>query len=110
MKTLLFGLALVAAAGCMSARPVGPLAKVMKPAKAPAPSPEATATAPEPDAAPARRPTPPAILITEAEVSPTNPSAAAEKLMSEFEYDRKSALPAPRTAEVSRYKGGVKQN
>jgi hypothetical protein len=64
---------------------------------------------PDPVTVPAPRPTPPALLITPGEVTAENPTAAAQKLMSEFEYDRKTIPEVPRTAEVSVYKGGVKQ-
>ena len=38
------------------------------------------------------------------------PEAAAQKLMSELEADRKNMPARPVTAEISRYKNGVKQN
>ena len=110
MKTLLFGLTLVGGLGCMTAQPVGPMAKAMKPAKGPAAAEKDAPAAAEVAPAPAGRPTPPALLITEAEVGPENTAAAARKLMTEFEFDRKSAAPPSRTAEVSVYKGGMKQN
>jgi hypothetical protein len=55
------------------------------------------------------KPTPPMNLIYPDEVSPENPQAAIQRLKNELEADQKSIPAAPLTAEVSRYKGGVKQ-
>jgi hypothetical protein len=49
-------------------------------------------------------------LIYPDEVSPENPQAAVQKLRNELESDGKNIPSPPMTAEVSRYKGGVKQN
>ena len=83
----------------------GPLAKHPHPPAAPKdpdiPEPPSSVTA--------QRLTPPAMLIEAGDVNADNADTAARKLANEFEYDWKT-LPAPsKTAEVSRYKGGVKQ-
>ena len=100
MKTLIFGIALVTGVGCMNIQPVGPMAKMMPPKpKAADPS--------EPQVVTPPKPVPPASLIQPSDVTDDNPHAAAQKLMSELEADRKT-MPATKTAEVSRIKGGVK--
>jgi hypothetical protein len=106
VKTTLLGLTLAAAVGCVQMQPVGPLAKVTGTPKGPTP---AADPADEPVTVPAPRPTAPAMFIVPAEVSADNPTAAAQKLLAEFESDRKTTPPPPRTAEVSVIKGGVKQ-
>ncbi|MBX9578830.1 MAG: hypothetical protein K2X87_00855 [Gemmataceae bacterium] len=106
MKTTLLGLTLAAAVGCVQMQPVGPLAKSIGTPKGPAPAAAADDPA-DPVTVPAPRPTAPALFVVPAEVSADNPAAAAQKLMAEFESDRKST-PAPRP-EVSVIKGGVKQ-
>jgi hypothetical protein len=64
---------------------------------------------PPPVTVPAIKPTPPMNLIYPDEVSPENPQASIQKLKNELEADGKNIPAAPLTAEVSRYKGGVKQ-
>ena len=58
---------------------------------------------------PAVKPTPPLNIIYPDEVSPENFQTSIQKLKNELETDRKNIPAAPLTAEVSRYKGGVKQ-
>jgi hypothetical protein len=107
MRALLFGLLVVGGVGCAQFQPVGPLAKTMGAPKGRPPSDKDAP--PDPVTVPAQRPTPPALLITPGEVTAENPTAAAQKLMSEFEYDRKTMPAAPKTAEISVIKGGVPQ-
>jgi hypothetical protein len=108
VKTLLLALATLALVGC-GIHPVGPLANHLpgggtEKAK---PLPEAPV---EPLAkAPAIKPTPPTMYVTPGDVSVDNPYIAANKLTSELGVDSKSSPNVPVTAEVSRYKGGVKQ-
>jgi hypothetical protein len=107
MRHILLGLVFMVGTGCMNVQPIGPLAK-MGGAPGGRPIPGVT-DGPEPATVQASRPVPPALLITPGEVTPENASIATRKLMDEYDYDRKN-LPAPsKTAEVSVYKGGVKQ-
>ena len=100
MKKLLFGMVLLGGVGCMNIQPVGPMAKMMPPKpKAADPS--------EPQMVMPPKPVPPASLIQPSDVTNDNPHVAAQRLMSEFEADRKT-MNATKTAEVSRIKGGVK--
>jgi len=109
MTRILFGTALAAAIGCIGIgctgiQPVGPMAKVFDTNEK---SKDATPT--QPVTIPAPKPTPPLSIVTPDEVD-RDPYVAAQKLTTEFEADRKSMPSAPQTAEVSVYKGGVKQN
>ena len=113
MTRLLCGMILSAAVvGCTGFQPVGPLAK---PGHAPGKSvgktdkPKDTDLPPEPITVPAVKPTPPVNWVDPTDVS-IDPHGSAEKLMREYEADQKTILSAPKTAEISRYKGGVKQN
>jgi hypothetical protein len=107
VKTLLFALGTFALVGCSGFHMVGPFAKnptladqsKALPGAAPAPA------APPPPL----RPTPPSMFVTPADVSSDDPYAAAAKLTNELNADSKPVPNAPVTAEVSRYKGGVKQ-
>lgn len=108
MKRTLFCLVLLGNVGCMNVQPIGPFAKMMKPVGAAPDSSELKPIESDPVTVAAPRPVPPTILITPGEVTPENASTATRKLMDEYEYDRKTLTP-PRTAEISVYKGGVKQ-
>ncbi|MDB5313560.1 MAG: hypothetical protein JWO38_7762 [Gemmataceae bacterium] len=111
MRTLLFGLMVFGGIGCTQLQPIGPMAKLKGlPKAAPLPGAEPDAAPPALVTVPAPRPVPPATLITADDVSPENPYASVGKFLDEIENDRKTTLPAPKTAEVSVYKGGVKQN
>jgi hypothetical protein len=105
VKTLLFALGVLTLVGCTGLKPVGPLAKetpIAQQGKAlPAASTESVMKAPT-------RPTPPTALVTPSDVD-ADPLAAAGKLTNELDADSKPTPNAPVTAEVSRYKGGVKQ-
>jgi hypothetical protein len=108
MIRIILGLGLLFAIGCKGVEAVGPFANKMQPAKGnskkenDSPSPPVTV--------PAVKPTPPMNLIYPDEVSPENPQASIQKLKNELESDQKNIPTPPLTAEVSRYKGGVKQN
>ncbi|MBN9122438.1 MAG: hypothetical protein J0I06_25395 [Planctomycetes bacterium] len=111
MKTFLFALSALALVGCkeMGIRPVGPLAKNGPPAQNGQPlasPPPAAVVAARP---PAIKPTPPTMLVTPGEVTPDNAQTLAQKLSTELSTDSKASANLPVTAEVSRYKGGVKQ-
>ena len=115
MTRLIFGLCLVATIGCGSVQPVGPMAKMLgdKPIGGNGKADKAKAdkdAPPPPVTVPAVKPTPPLNLIYPDEVLSENPQASVQKLVNELDADRKSIPAAPMTAEVSRYKGGVKQN
>jgi hypothetical protein len=104
MNKLLLASILLAGLGCTNIQPIGPLAKGKK---APPTGKELVEREAKTVAAP--KPTPPAILIEPNEVTAENAAAAAQKIANEIDYDTKS-MPAPsKTAEVSRYKDGVKQ-
>jgi len=106
VKTLLFALGTLALVGCAGIHPVGPMAKVL-----PQPQPKAPPAPPVETVAkvPAVKPTPPTMYVTPGEVTVDNPYVAASKLTSELAADSKTGPNAPVTAEISRYKGGVKQ-
>jgi hypothetical protein len=108
MTRIGLALALVTLIGCKGVEPLGPFAG-MKGAPKAKPAKEKEG-APAPVTVPAVKPTPPMNLIYPDEVSPENPQAAVQKLRNELEADQKSIPAAPLTAEISRYKGGVKQN
>jgi len=102
MRTLLLALPLIAGLGCTNMQPVGLLSKSKPAAKVDPDIP------PPPSESTVRKPVPPAMLIVPGEVNSDNASAAAQKLANEFEYDWKTLPPPPKTAEVSRFKNGVK--
>jgi hypothetical protein len=111
MKRLLFGLVLLGGLGCTGVQPVGPLAKSFDPG-APKAEPGAAAdndskTEP-PVASAASRPVPPARLIEPDEVTADTAAVAAQKLLNEYEADRRTMPAPPKTAEVSVYKKGEK--
>ena len=106
MKKLLLGMMMLAGVGCTNVQPIGPLAKRMggpRPAANKDPDPA------EPVTVPAPRQTPPAALIEPGEVTADSAAAAVQKLTNELDYDAKTLPPPSKTAEISRYKGGVKQ-
>jgi hypothetical protein len=106
VKTLLFALGSFALVGCSGFHAVGPFAKNPPITQQDKPLPSAPTTPASP--APPLRPTP-TVFVTPADVSPDDPYAAAAKLTSELNADSKPLPNAPVTAEVSRIKGGVKQ-
>lgn len=108
MKTLFFATLVLGLVGCSGLRPVGPLAKDKPITQKGQPLPAAApAVAARP---PAVKPTPPTMYVTPGDVTLDNPTAAAGKLTNELAADSKATPNAPVTAEISRYKGGVKQN
>lgn len=102
MRTLLLATLLLAGFGCTNMQPIGPLSKSRHPA-----APVDKDIPPPPDST-AQKLVPPAMLIIPGEVNSENASAAAQKLANEFEYDYKTLPPPPKTAEVSRFRNGVK--
>lgn len=110
MMRILFALALATAIGCKGVEPLGPFAKIKGPSAPKTKPTNGQDTPPPPVTVPAVKPTPPMNLIYPDEVSPENPQAAVQRLKNELEADQKSIPAAPLTAEVSRYKGGVRQN
>ena len=107
MKFLLLGILMIGSVGCTGLQPIGPLAHGKKSLP---PKGSLDADAPEPTMVSAPKPIPPAMLIVPGEVNSDNASAAAQKLANEYEYDWKSMPPPSKTAEISRYRGGMKQN
>lgn len=110
MTRLILGVCLATAIGCNSVQPIGPFANKMKgSSKTQGKEAKDKDNPPPPVNVPAVKPTPPMNLIYPDEVSPENPQASIQKLKNELESDQKNIPAAPLTAEVSRYKGGVKQ-
>ena len=108
MKYFTLSAILLAGLGCTNVQPIGPLAKHSH--KKPS-TPEDPDIPPPPSSmATAQKLVPPAMLIVPGEVDSDSAAAAAQKLTNEFEYDYKTLPPPSRTAEISRYKGGVKVN
>jgi hypothetical protein len=99
------GLCLVAIAstvGCTHVRPVGPLADRWSSITTTSSETPVTVTVPAP------RPIPPTKLVAADDVLPDNPYAAAAKLKSELEADRRQLPEPPRTAEISRIAGPIR--
>jgi len=110
MTRIALALGLAILAGCKGVEPLGPFAN-MKGTATTKPKPAKDKdSAPPPVTVPAAKPTPPINLIYADEVSPENPRAAIQRLKNELEADQKNIPAAPLTAEISRYKGGVKQD
>lgn len=107
-RWLLIGGLLAGGVGCTGFRPVGPLAHALPDPSGTVHRPD-TSSPPETVVVPAPKPTPPLNLVDPTDVTTDDPHAAAQKLLNEIENDRRTTLPPPRTAEVSRYKNGVKQ-
>jgi len=112
MKTtpLLIAMLMAGSLGCVNVQPVGPMTKVFgdKPLfVAPKKSTAVPGTVEE-KMAPAPKPVPPSELVRPEDVTREDPQAAARKLQSEFEVDRKSISTSPRTAEISIYTNGQK--
>ena len=111
MTRAILGIGLMFAIGCTSVQPIGPFANRMGgTSKASGKMAKDKEGPPSPVTVPAVKPTPPMNTIYPDEVSPENPQASIQKLKNELESDQKNIPAAPITAEVSRYKGGVKQN
>jgi hypothetical protein len=110
MRTYLFTLALLSPAlGCMTIKPIGPLANPNVTNNRPAPRGNpATETAPAVAAMPqieeGPRPPRPAYEVTPGEVGEENAKECALKLRKELEADRISADAMPRYPEVSHIK------
>jgi hypothetical protein len=110
MKTSLFALTLLfPAVGCMSIKPIGPLADKMGTPRPDPKPPNATVMAPKdisamPTIEEGPRPPRPAYEVTPGEVSESNAQDCVTKLKKELELDRISADAMPRYPEVSRVK------
>ena len=107
MTRVILGIGLALVIGCKGVEPVGPFANKMNGLKKA--SAKEKEGPPPPVTVPAAKPTPPLNLIYPDEVSPENPQASIQRLRNELEADQKNIPSPPMTAEVSRYKGGVKQ-
>lgn len=104
MKTLALGLLLFTGVGCIHFQPIGPLAD--RSAGGPVPAPGMARDAAGGPALPtAPPPTPPAMLVSPAEVTDANSQQAARRLTEEMEADRKGIEAMPRYAEVSVIRG-----
>ena len=114
MRCLTLGFLMAAVIGCKGIEPVGPLAGMWgkdSPNASAKPSKEKKSKdgPPPPVTVPAVKPTPPLSYIYPDDVEPENVHEAVQKLRNELEAEGKNIPAPPVTAEVSRYKGGVKQ-
>ncbi|MBA4190858.1 MAG: hypothetical protein C0467_22960 [Planctomycetaceae bacterium] len=111
MTRLLLVLALGTLVGCTNIYPAGPLAKSgFGPKMGKDKGDKEKEEPPEPVTVPAVKPTPPLNTTGPEDVTPEDPNFAIRKLQQELEADKKTIPTAPKTAEVSRYKNGVKVN
>lgn len=101
-------LLMVAVIGCSGIQPVGPLAKNGGSSSA-NPKLNADGTPPDPVIIPSPTPTPPKCLVRPEEVNADNAAQIQQQLKAELEADRKTMPSVPVTAEVSEYKGSLKQ-
>jgi hypothetical protein len=107
MTRLLFGLTLAAAVGCTGFQAVGPItARQGKGGGKPDPTLDGPA---EPVVIPAATPPLPKCIVHPEDVTEENVDVIRQKLLSELEADRKNMPAVPQTAEISRYKDGVKE-
>ena len=102
----------LAATGCLTLTPVGPMAKTLgtsEPPTQPAPGVTVTAAQDAPPGGPVLQPAPPppapALLVTPGEVTKANAADAASRLQEEFRADRRTMESMPRYSEVSVVKG-----
>jgi hypothetical protein len=93
--------------GCTSITPVGIMAK--KGSSPDAKGKKDKDDPPEPVTVPAPKPTPPMNLVDAGDVS-ADPQGSLQKLRSELDADKQTIPTSPTTTEISRYKGGVKDN
>lgn len=103
----------LAATGCLTLTPVGPMAKTFgttEPPTKPAPGVTVTTAQDAPTGGPVLQPAPPppapALLVTPGEVTRSNYEDAVSRLKEEFRADRQAMESMPRYAEVSVVKGG----
>ena len=109
MRTALLMTALaLGTVGCVTLKPVGPLAKNMAPAPgSDAPKDAVTKVTPAKDIPsgpiiqPAPAPTPPKTDVTPGEVTESNTADIVRRLQAELDADRKSAEAMPRPSEIS---------
>ena len=99
MRTVALGLLLAAGAGCVHLQPVGPLANSLP--GTPAGPAAGDGPVPEPVVRQAPKPTPPALYVTPAEVTPLNAEEAAKRLGQELETDRRAMEALPHITDVS---------
>lgn len=104
MMRLLFGLALATAVGCTGFQAVGPITSRKGGSSA---DPKADGP-PDPVVIPAPTPPAPKCIVHPEDVTEENVDAIRQKLLEEFEADRKNMPSPPSTVEVSRYKDGEK--
>ena len=110
MTRLLLTLALGAMIGCTGVYPAGPLAKSgFGPKAGKSKDGKDKDEAPEPITIPAVKPTPPLNTTGPEDVTPEDPNFAIRKLQQELSADTKTVATPSKTAEISRYKNGVKQ-
>jgi hypothetical protein len=115
MRNLTLGFVLMTAIGCQGIEPVGPLAGMWSKDSTRPPSKSSkdkvsVESPSKPITVPAVKPTPPLNFIYPDEVLSDNPQESVQKLKNELEEEKKNIPAPPVTAEVSHYKGGVKQN
>ncbi len=113
MTRILLALMLGVAVGCTGLQPAGPLAKMTADSQTKKPVATKDWESDEPTGpitVPAPLPTPPLNTVGPEDVTAENPQQALERTQQEIEADSRNLPPAPITAEVSRYKNGVKQN
>jgi hypothetical protein len=107
IRTLLGFLLAALMIGCTSITPVGIMAK--KGSSPDAKGKKDKDDPPEPVTIPAPKPTPPMNLVDPGDVA-TDPNGSLQRLRSELDADKQTIPTAPTTSEISRYKGGVKDN
>jgi hypothetical protein len=99
VRTLALGLLAAAVAGCVHVQPIGPLADSLP--GSPAAKPADDVPVPEPVVRQAPKPTPPALYVTPAEVTPLNAEEAAKRLGQELDTDRRTMEAMPNITDVS---------
>lgn len=97
-RMMVLGLLLIAGAGCVHIKPIGPLAEWQG---LPPDGKAVPDAAPEPILREAPRPTAPAVYVTPGEVTSTNADEALKRLTQELDTDRRTMEAFPRYAEVS---------
>ena len=110
MTRLLLGFLLAALLiGCTSVTPVGIMAKKGSSPDAKGKKDKDKDDPSEPVTVPAPKPTPPMNLVDASDVA-ADPNGSLQRLRSELDADKQTIPTSPTTAEISRYKGGIKEN